>query len=153
MDIFESTNELEIQKRVQQELDKKLKDPEFIIQSYQKALEKAKSEIIELKPKAEFFEIVAESESLIEMTKVAKTLNFKSMGRNKIFEFLRGQNILRYNNEPYQQYVNAGYFKVIEKAFEIDNQTMVGSTTMVTQKGLNYIMRKLMDNGYELNDK
>lgn len=154
MDLFSNDDEKiknEVEKRVKNELQKLLKDPNFIIQAYQKELEKAKSEIIELRPKAEFFEIVAESESLIEMTSVAKTLNFKEMGRNKIFEFLRGQYIVRYNNEPYQQYVDAGYFKVIEKSFEIDGRVMINSKTMVTQKGLNYIMKKLLENGYELN--
>ena len=153
--IYELKVNTEVERRLSILKDNALSEitsnPDLVIEAYQKSLEHAKREIIELKPKAEFFDIVAESESLVEMSKAAKTLNFKGMGRNNIFEFLRDHNILRYNNEPYQQYVNAGYFKIIEKDFKIDGQTMISSKTMVTQKGLKYIIKKLMEQGYELN--
>lgn len=67
----------------------------------------------EMKPKAEFFDTVADSKTAISMNDVAKVLGIKGMGRNNLFEFLRNEKILMSNNVPFQIYVDRGYFRVI----------------------------------------
>lgn len=88
--------------------------------------------------------IVTSSDDLFEMAEVAKVLNYKGFGRNKLFQFLRDLEILRYNNQPYQKYVDAGYFKQIEQNFDdgYGNQK-INLKTVVTQNGINYIRIKL----------
>jgi anti-repressor protein len=145
-------NAIEI--RVQQELQKILADPDKVIEAYQRVLEKRDAQIADLRPKAEIWEIAMGSESLIEMSAAAKTLNFKGMGRNNLFDYLRNNKILRYNNEPYQQYVDSGYFKIIEQNVTLagyDGYTVTNRKTMVTQKGLDYICKRLLEDSYELN--
>jgi phage antirepressor YoqD-like protein len=94
----------------------------------------------------ETWHIVSNSDDWQEMSSIAKVLNYKGFGRNKIFEFLRDEKILRYNNEPYQEFVDRGYFKIIEQKVDLPYGTaMINKKTVVSQKGLDFIRRKLDD--------
>lgn len=98
-----------------------------------------------LKPKAEFYDTVANSESLLSMGHVAKTLDM-GIGRNKLFEFLRNKGILNSHNIPYQRYINAGYFKLVESTYMAGDNQVVATTTYVKQKGVDYIRKLLLNN-------
>ena len=101
----------------------------------------------EMKPKAEFYDTVAESSATFEVGVVAKILNF-GIGRNKLFKFLRNEGILNPDNIPYQQYVDAGYFKVVEMPYgKLNGDTLVGKKTVVYQKGIDYIRKLLIKKG------
>ena len=105
---------------------------------------KEEKEVItkDLKELKEYRSIVFGSETLIEMSEVAKIINVKGFGRNKIFKLLRDENVLRYNNEPYQLQVDAERFKVIEQPFQtVNGETYIGRKTLITQKGLDYILK------------
>jgi phage antirepressor YoqD-like protein len=111
-----------------------------------------KIKINEMQPKIDFYDAIAGSEDLIEMSSVAKILNFKWIGRNRLFEFLRGKEILRHNNEPYQKYVDRGYFKIIEQVFDNNyGDSMINRKTMVYQKGMDFIRKLLIEANYEYN--
>jgi phage antirepressor YoqD-like protein len=91
-----------------------------------------------------------DSDSLIDFRKVAKTLNYKGYGGTKIMKLLRDKKILRDGisgegkNEPYQQYVNQGLFKLIETEMADSYEKIrIFTKTVVTQKGLDYIRRIL----------
>ena len=105
--------------------------------------EKLLIENTELKPKGEFYDAVAGSDTLIDMNQVSKTLNVKGLGRNKLFEFLRSQKILMNDNQPYQQYVDKGYFKLIEVRWTNPKtgDTNITLKTMVFQTGLDFIRK------------
>ena len=79
------------------------------------------------------------------MSEVAKLINYIGVGRNILFEILRVNDILRWNNEPYQKYVDAGWFKIIvtEKADKVVPQTVV------YQKGIEKICELLDELGYK----
>ncbi len=97
-----------------------------------------------MKPKAEFFDAVADSKDAIEMGQVAKVLDYPGVGRNKLFEILRDNGVLRENNEPYQKYIDNGCFRTIEqKYFLSDGSTRINIKTLVYQKGVDYI-RKIL---------
>lgn len=100
-------------------------------------------QIEELKPKAEFFDAVTDSKTAFSMNEVAKVLDFKGIGRNKLFEFLREQGILDRYNVPYQRYVDCGWFRVIEQKYVKDGEPIVTTKTLVYQKGVDAIRRKL----------
>lgn len=145
--------ENEIQIRVNREIEKFLSNPINIIQAYDKALKAATQEIQEMKPKADIWDLAMGSDCLKEMSAVAKVLNFRNMGRNNLFEYLKDKKILRYNNEPYQQYVDTAYFKSIEQTVKIDGYIIINNKTMVTQKGINYIAKLLLEDGYAVNER
>lgn len=107
----------------------------------------ANQKIAMLAPKAEFFDTVANTDSLLSMGEVAKTLNM-GIGRNNLFALLRFKGILSFDNVPYQRFVNAGYFKLTERTYEVNGRTKVATTTYVSQKGLNYIRKVLLKDGY-----
>lgn len=86
------------------------------------------------KPKVEFYDCVTGSDDTIDMAEVAKVLNC-GMGRNRIFQLLREKEILNNSNQPYQQFVDRGYFRVIESKFTLpDGTTRINLKTVVFQK-------------------
>lgn len=138
------------------EMEKQLANPFKVPQTMAEALylaaEQAKQieiqqhKILEDKPKVEFFNAVAESKDAISISECAKVLNM-GIGRNKLFEFLRKQKVLRHNNEPFQRFVDAGYFRQVEQKWHTEEgETKISLKTLVYQKGLDYIRKLLTDN-------
>ncbi len=130
-------------------IEKAITNPDFIIQlatklkEHQAEIAAQNRYIKALEPKAEFFDQVADSKTAIEIGEAAKVLNM-GIGRNKLFQFLREQGILMNNNQPYQQYIDRGYFRVIEQKYtKPDGTTHINIKTLVYQRGLDYI-RKLL---------
>jgi anti-repressor protein len=105
----------------------------------------AEAKVAELAPKAEFYDTVADSESLMSMADTCKILDM-GIGRNKLFALLREKKILQKDNIPYQQYVTAGYFKVVEGKYKVNENAVVTKTTYVKQKGIDYIRKLLSRN-------
>lgn len=106
--------------------------------------EKLELENKEMKPKAEFFDAVADSKTAISMNEVAKVLAIKGYGRNNLFEFLRNEGILDKFNVPYQRYVDNGWFRVIEQKYMKNGEPVVTTKTLVYQKGVDGI-RKMIE--------
>lgn len=102
------------------------------IKGYMAKIEEQQTEINDMQPKVENWSAFMDSKGNITMAKLAKSLNIKDIGRNKLFKILRNKKILRYNNEPYQSYVNSGYFKVINKNIQGYKNTQ----TLVTGRGM-----------------
>ena len=111
----------------------------------QKMLEQKDKQIEEMTPKAEFFDAVTDSKTAISMNEVAKVLSIKGYGRNNIFEFLRNEGILDRFNVPYQRYVDSGWFRVIEQKYMKNGEPQVTTKTLVYQKGVDAIRRKILD--------
>ncbi|MCE5295392.1 MAG: phage antirepressor [Chlamydiales bacterium] len=98
--------------------------------------------LIEAKPKVDFFDAVAGSKEAIQMANVAKLLGIKGIGRNTLFEILRRRKILQFNNIPYQEYIDRGYFRIVEQKYvKPDGDTCINIKTLVYQKGLDYIRK------------
>lgn len=96
-----------------------------------------------MSPKADFYDAVVESPDAVDMAVAAKTLNM-GIGRNTMFKILRDEGILQYNNIPYQEYVDRGYFRCIESKFSMpDGSTHVNIKTVVHQKGLDFIRKTI----------
>ena len=103
------------------------------------------SENERMKPKEEFFDAVTDSKDAIDMGQVAKVLNYPKIGRNKLFEILRDNGILQQNNQPYQKYIDCGYFRVVEQKYEArPGEIRINIKTLVFQKGIDYI-RKILE--------
>jgi len=120
-------------------------EKELIIQQAQIYQQEKVAALIEenkrLLPKAQFFDRVTDSTSTFDMGEAAKVLNL-GMGRNALFLYLRHKKVLMANNEPYQKYIDLGYFRVIEQEYTQGAKgTKVKLKTLVYQKGINFILK------------
>lgn len=112
----------------------------------QEVIEKQAVQIEVMKPKEQFFDQVTGSSTAFDMADVAKVCNL-GVGRNTLFQFLREQKILRDNNTPYQQYIDCGYFRVIESKYnKPDGSVHISLKTVVYQKGVDFIIKKFNKN-------
>lgn len=105
-------------------------------------IEELQKQLADAKPKIAFHDAVTGSKDTIDIGEAAKVLAVKGYGRNNLFERLRNEGILMQNNQPYQKYIDAGYFRTIESSFTYpDGTTHVNIKTVVYQKGLDFIRK------------
>ena len=135
------------------EMEKKLNDPEFLVQrsmDYLKSRCDALSlENKELKPKALFADAVSASNESILIGQLAKLIrqNGYEIGQNRLFEWMRENEYLikkgeRYN-QPTQKSMDLGLFEVKERTItNPDGSTRITLTTKVTGKGQVYFINK-----------
>ena len=99
------------------------------------------------KPKVDFADHVTDSDNAIDMGTFAKYAQKQgiTMGRNTLFKWLRDQGVLMDNNVPYQRYLNAGWFKVIELTYNTGSGQYTNPKTLVAGRGqvalINYIRK------------
>ena len=96
-------------------------------------------------PLVEFANQVAGTENLIDMNAMAKLAAEENIqiGRNRLFKWLRQNEILMSDNLPYQKYIDRGYFAVKESVFETGSMTKTYQQTYVTGKGQAFIIGRL----------
>lgn len=135
-----------------QTVENMLSDPETAIKMLQTIKdERARNQELEaerdrLKPKAETMDALMATDTALPIGSVAKALHKDfGIGRNRLFRFLRDNGILMANNEPKQVYLDRGYFRVVERRYEVNGEMKVGTQTLVYQKGVNYIAKLLRD--------
>ena len=110
----------------------------LVIQNMQSKIADQQKQLEEQKPKVEFAEKIVNAGNGVSIGDFAKSINY---GQNKLFEWLRKNKYLMSNNIPYQQYIDNGYFKVIEWVLESKNEARF--KTLITGKGQEYITGKL----------
>lgn len=102
-------------------------------------------------PKAEFYDEVVDSKDAIDMQAVAKVINM-GIGRNKLFDFLRNNKVLMQNNQPYQYYIDLGWFRVIESKYtKPSGDICINLKTVVFQKGVDGIRKLIKQNKHKNN--
>lgn len=100
-----------------------------------------------MQPKVEFFDAVTDSKDAITMADVAKVLDM-GVGRNNLFKILRQERILQNDNRPYQEYIDRGYFRVVEQRYDRGyGETGINIKTLVFQKGVDFIRKTLKERG------
>ena len=102
---------------------------------------KQQAQLAEQQPKVEFADHVADSKTLLTVSAFAKIVQNENikLGRNKLMAWLRDSGYLRANNEPYQQYIKQGLFRVRE----VYVNGIFYPVTFVTGKGQLYLVEKL----------
>lgn len=99
-------------------------------------------------PKVEFANHVAVSANSLLVEQVANIANKNGIkiGRNRLWEKLREWRIIKKTSkyEPKQEYIDCGYFEVIEGTKETPKGTFTYRTTRVTGKGQIYIINRLI---------
>ena len=118
----------------------------------------AKDQIAILQPKADQYDAFMNCEYGYNMATASKILRFqapqrkrKVIGRNQMFQILRDLNILQSTpenwNVPFQEYVDMGYFHTYGRP---SNGGRSSKTVEVLPRGLDFICKLLLANGYEL---
>ena len=97
------------------------------------------------KPKVEFAEQVGSAINSMSVANAAKVLG---TGEIRLFNWLRKNKILMQggdqHNRPYQQYLDQGHFKVVERPWKSPSgEVMKSEKTLITSKGLIYIWKKM----------
>lgn len=106
--------------------------------------EQLRVEMEELRPKAAFYDLVADGSDTFSLGETAKMLSMPGMGRNKLIGLLRRAGVLMSNNVAKQRYVDRGYFQVVQDGYAVvDGQTRLRAVTRVRPKGIDYIRRLL----------
>lgn len=100
--------------------------------------------IEEDKPFTEHGKIVSDSTDCVDFAEFAKITNSRfGLGRNRLFEYLRNKGVLTKDNIPYQRFINAGLFKVIQTKKESPYGTKVFSKTIITGKGQHELIKAI----------
>lgn len=142
---------IEVEKRFrksqqgQHELPKTFSEALRLAADQAEQLEKMEAERKILLPKAESFDTFLSADNAQPVRLVAKALG---TGPNKLFARLREEGILMdghrdKRNLPYQQYIDAGYFRVKETPVVMGEKTVNVGQTLVTPKGVEWIANRL----------
>lgn len=109
------------------------------------AINKLNERIRHDQPLVKFANQVFNTDNLIDMNAMAKLAVEENIpiGRNRLFRWLRENEILMSGNLPYQKYIDRGYFAVKESVFETDSFTKTYQQSYVTGKGQAYIIGRL----------
>ena len=113
----------------------------------QKVIEDKNQKILQMTPKADFYDTLMDTKNAIPMGEAAKRLDM-NIGRNNLFAILRKHGVLDAHNIPYQSMIDRRYFRVITKTYSTYYDTRSSSVTMVLPAGLEYIRRILIKEGY-----
>jgi anti-repressor protein len=90
-----------------------------------------------------------ETKGFISIGTFAKVLSNNNIhiGRNRLYFWFRENGYFIKNgidkNLPKQQYIDRGYFKVIEKIIQTENGEKLQATTRITGKGQSYFINKI----------
>lgn len=115
-----------------------------ILQNSLTVNEELRRAIQELRPKAEIWDKLTETNGAIDMQEAANSIKYRGIGRNTLFSILRGQKVLQSSNMPYRRYIDSEHFIVIEQSVYINGKTVLRPKTLVTPKGIQYI-KKILD--------
>ena len=125
-------------------------DPVQVANAHKALVEIEKKPLVEKikqdKPLVDFASHVSESVNSIDVGTFAKILFDENIriGRNRLFNWFKDNKYLMKDTKPYQQYVDLGYFDVIEQTFKTPyGEKRVGTKTLLTGKGQIYFTEKL----------
>lgn len=129
-------------------LEKAWNSPEAVmaraIKMAEKKISSLQLQLEEQKPLVEFANTVSKSCDNILMRDMAKLLcdQHINIGEKKLYKLLREHDVLMRSNDPYQTYVDRGYFYVKEQPYSTPYGEKLNRTTLVTPKGQIWIVSK-----------
>ena len=132
------------------ELEKRWNSPEAVmaraLQMADKKLLQLQGKIEEDKPLVIFAETCAASQNSVLVRELAKVASKHGLtiGERRLYAKLREWKLIfRHSTEPYQEYVDRGYFEITQSPKETARGVQVYRTTRVTTKGQIYIINRL----------
>ncbi len=88
-------------------------------------------------PKVAFAEHIEAAKNSITFNRFAKVLHAEGLniGEFRLTDWLRRAGYLMFSNLPYQRYLTAGYFEVVEKTYVKNESVHAYTQTLITGKG------------------
>ena len=126
------------------------KIPQDIEEVLEMALELARdrkrllAQVEEDAPKVECYNALMDSNDCLDFSHFAKSVG---VGRNILFRNLREMGVLMSDNLPYQEYMDRGYFRVVEGTYNNGGYNKIYQRTLITPKGQDYIQKRIRDFG------
>ena len=112
-------------------------------------LQQAREVIAIQTPKAAFADRVAGADKGVLLGNFAKTVG---IGPKILFKVLRDTRVLmtggNRHNLPYQEYIERGYFEVTERPYEVNDETRLAFTPLITGKGQQWMTNRLIASGH-----
>jgi anti-repressor protein len=143
---------IEVMKAQQKQIEslsvpKTFKEALLLAVAQQEKIEEQEKQLLLQAPKVEFAEQLLGTTNGIDFGTSAKAMKLP-FGRNKLFEICRKLNVLMNNNVPYQNYVDSGYFVVIESSFNNpkSGDRILTFKTLITAKGQEWLIKKINQN-------
>lgn len=103
--------------------------------------ERLQAQAIENAPKVVAYDKLMDTHNNISIKEFGKIIG---MGEKNLFKWLRDNSYLMVDNKPYQRYIDRGYFEVVEKTCDIDENRRKNYTqTLITPKGQGYLSNKI----------
>lgn len=134
---------IEVEKLYKQSGTKEISFEEMTL----KVLTGLQKKVEEYREKAESYNKYIEADGLFSIKQVSDILNIKGLGQKNLFTFLRDNGVLLSTasnwNLPTREYIESGYFEV--KEIYIDAMKMVKLQPYCTQKGIDFIAKKIKD--------
>ncbi|MFK3774094.1 phage antirepressor KilAC domain-containing protein [Pseudomonas sp. NPDC089406] len=116
-----------------------------LLLSYTEQVMKLEAKVAEDEPKVDYYSQVRDAKNTQTIGDFAKVLGF---GRNKLFKWLREQNILMGDNKPQQRHIDEGHFRVLDKTRkDEDGKKFTYTQTVLTGKGKTYVQKRLKKAG------
>jgi anti-repressor protein len=106
----------------------------------------AEKQIEQQKPLVNFAETCMASDKSLLVREVAKLISKQGilMGERRLFQKLRDWKLILPNkNEPYQEYIDRGYFEISQGVKETNKGSFTWLTMRITPKGQMYIINRL----------
>jgi anti-repressor protein len=132
------------------------RDYKTALRAYADEIEKTEAlsaKIEREKPYTDLGKSIAASDDAIKIGDFAKLLckNGLMIGRNNLFDWLRMNKYLMdgqhgySRNEPYQRFIDAGYFEIKETTHERNGTICISTTTLITPKGQQYFAPRIKE--------
>ena len=106
----------------------------LMIEHQSKEIERKDSKIEVMKPKERFYDHVGKADGALTLTEAAQSFQ---TGQRKFIDELRKLKLLRHTSPPlpYQEYLNQGWFKVVQVPIDKGYKTDIVTQTLITAKG------------------
>ena len=118
------------------------KDKIQILKQNNEIIKKLSTENQEMREQLVTYDKITNCDDWMDLRKVASILNYKNIGRNKIYALLRDAKWLMQDNTPYRRYIDNGCFRMVVK--HNDNIDVNHTVVLVSPKGIDAI-RRLID--------
>jgi len=114
------------------------------------------SENTVMKPKAESFDVFMGATGNLKINEVAKTLNIKDVGQNNMFKLLLKEKIIFKEGSGKDAYYlpkqeHESHFVVKQNPVHKGDMVMQRSQIFLTPEGLDWLAKKLIKKGYQVN--
>lgn len=131
---------------MERELQGRFAIPQTLPQALRLAADLAE-QVEKQKPLVAFAETCAASQDSVLVRELAKICCNKhgiNIGEHRLYRVLRAwKMIFSHSTEPYQEFIDRGYFEVTQTAKETSKGTRLFKTTRITPKGQMYIINRL----------